>query len=76
MHSVEEPRNEFKLYGLVEDVNSNGEMFSIKQLKNPLQASKDHNAETIKNHIRDAALAFYGDQFIEDDVTLIVAKIK
>ena len=41
-----------------------------------LRRSKDLSAETIKDRIIEAAYQHYGDVSSEDDVTLIVAKVK
>ena len=51
-------------------------MFGTRRLKRIIKNSKDQSAEEIKNHIVEAAYQYYGDVPQEDDVTLIVGKVK
>jgi len=62
--------------GLIENTNANDEPFKSRNLKNVMKQCEGLSAEAIKDRIVEAAYHHYGDYPREDDVTLIVGKIK
>jgi len=62
--------------GLIENENDKEEMFGMRTLRRILQSSNDLSAQEIKDRIVDAAYQHYGNVPQEDDVTLVVARIR
>ncbi|MGK5093210.1 response regulator [Deltaproteobacteria bacterium TL4] len=62
--------------GLLENYNAAHQEFSLRTLKKILQQSADRSAEEIKDEIIRQAYHFYGETPTEDDITLIVGKIR
>ncbi|MGK5094822.1 7TM diverse intracellular signaling domain-containing protein [Deltaproteobacteria bacterium TL4] len=62
--------------GITENYNEKEEYFGIRRLKHVFQKAQGLSAEEIKNRIIEKAYQHYGTTPQEDDITLIVAKIK
>ncbi|MBF0351985.1 MAG: SpoIIE family protein phosphatase [SAR324 cluster bacterium] len=62
--------------GIIENVNHDGDMFGLRKLKQVFQQAEGLSAAEIKDNILKSAFEHYGDADQEDDITLIVAKIK
>jgi len=62
--------------GLIENFNEQQEEFGTRRFKRLIQDSKDLSAEQIKDRIVKNVYEFYGNEPAEDDVTLIVGKMK
>jgi len=62
--------------GLIENFNEKGEEYGSRRLQRLLKDSKDLSAEQIKDRIIRTTTEFCGNTPAEDDVTLIVGKVK
>ncbi|MGK5091875.1 SpoIIE family protein phosphatase [Deltaproteobacteria bacterium TL4] len=62
--------------GLIENFNHHGEEFGIRRLRQIIRSSEGRNAIQIKDRIVENAFEFYGEVPPEDDLTLVVAKVK
>ena len=62
--------------GLIENLNSEDESFGRANIKKALKAYAYLSAEEIKEKLIKEAFAHYGSKKPEDDITLIVAKLK
>ncbi|MBF0351586.1 MAG: AAA family ATPase [SAR324 cluster bacterium] len=61
--------------GLLENYNSQGEMFGIRRLKNVLKNTMGCSATEIKDRVLKTACQHYSDQAWDDDTTFIVARL-
>lgn len=62
--------------GLIENRNEENEEFGLRRFKRLMKKSERLSAEQIKDRIIETAYQFYGKKPPEDDVTLIVGKVK
>jgi sigma-B regulation protein RsbU (phosphoserine phosphatase) len=62
--------------GVHESRNENGEMFSLNRLHEIIHKNAAESAETIQNAIIDTLRKFQGDAPQEDDITLVIVKLK
>jgi len=62
--------------GLIENKNAQGKMFGSRTLKQVLEQCSGLSASGIKNRIVEKAYQHYGESPRDDDVTLIVGKVK
>ena len=60
--------------GLIEAINSSGEEFSEKRLKNALQKYSDSEATEIKDNIINDFREFISNKKPDDDVTFLICK--
>ena len=62
--------------GLIENMNAEHEMFGMRKLRGVLKTAEGMSAEDIKTRIVKAILDHHGQTNFEDDVTLIVGKMR
>ncbi|MGK5093905.1 AAA family ATPase [Deltaproteobacteria bacterium TL4] len=62
--------------GLTENLNPQHQMFGSRKIINILSAADGKTAQEIQKEILDAAYLHYANQPAEDDITLIVARIR
>jgi sigma-B regulation protein RsbU (phosphoserine phosphatase) len=62
--------------GVHESRNENGEMFSLSRLHKIIHKNAAESAETIQNAIITTLRRFQGDAPQEDDITLVIVKLK
>jgi sigma-B regulation protein RsbU (phosphoserine phosphatase) len=62
--------------GVHEARNENGEMFGLNRLHKIIHKNSAESAETIQNAIIDTLRRFQGDAPQEDDITLVIVKLK
>ncbi|MGK5092556.1 SpoIIE family protein phosphatase [Deltaproteobacteria bacterium TL4] len=62
--------------GLVENTNAQGEMWDVRNLQRVIKTALGLTAQQIKDKIVEIAFQHYGEHPLEDDVTLIVGRIR
>ncbi len=62
--------------GLIENMNPQEEMFGMHKLRRVIQQSQGLGAREIRDRIMETAMTHYGNEPFEDDVTLIVGKVR
>jgi serine phosphatase RsbU (regulator of sigma subunit) len=62
--------------GIVETMNKNRDLYGFARLEATLQSCEAKDAKGILNSVFDSAFAFMGDMSPQDDMTLVVIKMR
>jgi serine phosphatase RsbU (regulator of sigma subunit) len=72
------PEQLFLLYtdGLIECTNTNQEMYGFKRLRRMMLGLVQQDARTVRDAVLKDAMDFFGDQPRNDDITLVVGRVR
>ncbi|MDZ7344963.1 MAG: SpoIIE family protein phosphatase [candidate division KSB1 bacterium] len=78
-HTISLPSGDALIFytdGVTEAMNSNMEEFGVERLGAAIRSAADRSAEDLRNAIYERVLEFAGDRPQQDDLTLVVVKVK